>query len=98
MDEKRGTGRTTKQIKEAPKNAVYVWVSGDAHYPRRLARELGREDLEIVGPTWIENYRWRGVGSLNVVIDHAAYSFLTNRQNIVLIEMLHYLSAYKKPE
>lgn len=67
----RGTGTTTHQIKAAPKNATYIWVHGNTHYPELLARTLGRTDLKFVGPDWLNDYRFMGLRDLEIVIDHA---------------------------
>lgn len=73
----RGEGTTTRQMKEAPKGAVFVWCTGHIDYPILLARKIGREDLQIKTPTWLED-RWRGLELTGVVVDHAAR--LTDRQ------------------
>lgn len=77
MNYERGTGHTTRQMLEATKGAVYVWFSNDLSYPRHLAGHLGRTDLQIVGPSWLE---WRAnvQRATYVVIDHATK--LTARQ------------------
>ena len=73
----RGTGETTRQMEAAPKGAVFVWCNGNADYPRLLARKIGRDDLQIQSPRWLEE-RWRGITLTGVVVDHAAR--LTDRQ------------------
>ena len=51
MSNERGTGRTTRQMENAPYGATFVWCSNHGlHYPRMLAKHLGRDDLIIVGP------------------------------------------------
>lgn len=72
----RGTGATTQQMEAAPKGAVFIWY-GHTDYAVQLARKIGREDLQIKSPAWIED-RWRGVPLTGVVVDHAAR--LTDRQ------------------
>ena len=67
------SGKTSEQMKAAPKGAVYVWVNSMLGYPKALARAVGREDLRIVGPHMVEVLRGR-----EMVVDHAAV--LTNRQ------------------
>lgn len=74
----RGTGATTADMVAAPKRAVYIWVNGQLDYPRRLAREWGREDLRIVTPSWLTGGGWMGVRISGLVVDHAAR--LTPRQ------------------
>jgi hypothetical protein len=74
----RRVGNTTRQMEDAPKGAIFVWVNHHLDYPKQLAREIGRVDLKIVSPEWIEDRRWRGVELSGIVLDHAAP--LTNRQ------------------
>lgn len=69
----RGTGRTTKQILAAPQGAVFVWTNAYLSYPKHLAFSLGRQDLLIVPPLWLEHpggYIGRKLTGL--VLDHAA--------------------------
>lgn len=72
-----GRGRTHSQMQEAPQKAVFVWVNGLLDYPKLLAHKIGREDLEIVAPYWLEEH-WRGRELTGLVIDHACQ--LTERQ------------------
>ena len=81
----RQSGRTSEQMKAAPKGAVYVWVNSILGYPKALARSLGREDLRIVGPHMVETLRGRVF-----VVDHAAV--LTNRQ----LECIREGGAYRR--
>ena len=66
----RGTGATTRQIKEAPKGAIFVWCNSHVDYARHLAHFLGRGDLQIVSPETFERIapviRFNGI-----VVDHA---------------------------
>lgn len=66
----RQTGRTTQQMKEAPKGAVFVWNNNHLHYAHGLAHKLGREDLRIVSPSWLHQGHYRGL-DVDVVLDHA---------------------------
>ena len=84
----RGQGTTTQQILNAPKDALFIWMHGDTYYPKGLARKLGREDLEIVGPDFLDWKKWRGRIFTGVVVDHAAE--LTDRQHEALTEILCY--------
>lgn len=71
----RGTGRTTKQMQEASRAAVYVWIEGASmSYVRALAVHLGRTDLQIVRPPDLQNVQRLALnwGSSEIVIDHAA--------------------------
>lgn len=65
----RGTGRTTRQIQQAADGAVFVWCNHALFYPRKLAAALGRYDLRIVGPIWLDSPGHRPPA---VVIDHAS--------------------------
>jgi hypothetical protein len=85
----RGEGTTTKQIKNAPENAVFVWCNNHIEYPKRLALDLGREDVRVVRKDWIlrpNNYKGM---RLEVVFDHA---FKTER--IREREAYRWLSLY----
>jgi hypothetical protein len=73
----RGTGKTTQQMKSAPTGAVFVWCNAHLYYPRMLAKRIGRDDLQIQAPSWLED-RWRGMKMTGLVLDHAAE--LTDRQ------------------
>ena len=73
----RGEGVTTCQMEAAPMGAVFVWCNGRTDYPRLLARKIGRDDLHIKTPEWLEE-RWREIELTGIVVDHAAR--LTDRQ------------------
>jgi len=75
----RGTGRTTKQMQDAPKGAIYIWVNQHLAWPRDLARKLGREDLQIVSPLYVDDFhKLAGRTLTGIVLDHA--TDLTSRQ------------------
>lgn len=76
MDSERGTGRTTKQIKDAPQGAVFVCPPCAVDYIRRLAEHLGRTDLRIERPDYFIRGRWLGL-RFHVVVDHAAPQFFS---------------------
>jgi hypothetical protein len=67
----RGIGTTTKQLKDAPQKALFIWCNNSLYYPCHLANDLGRKDLQIVGPGWIFDKRGLGRDFTAVVIDHA---------------------------
>lgn len=46
----RGDGTTSKQMQEAPKGAIFIWVNAHLWYPKQLAQRLGRTDLKIIAP------------------------------------------------
>jgi len=81
----RGTGITTKQLKEAPKNSIFIWLDNHLSYPKRLCFDLGRKDIEVVQPSWIESDRWRGRVFGGIIVDHA--TILTNKQYDILAEI-----------
>lgn len=69
-----GSGRTTQQMKHAPKNAIFIWVNGWLRYPAELASRLDCCDLKIYAPSVLERgaERLRGLEISGIVIDHAA--------------------------
>lgn len=73
-DAERGTGRTTRQMQAAAKNAIYVWpVDRTTNYAVMLAKFIGRSDLEIVSPLHFSDRRsecLRGRIISEIVIDH----------------------------
>jgi hypothetical protein len=72
IDTERGTGRTTKQMVNAPHGAVFVSCHPSAvAHDRELAQKHGRADLKIVAPRWLET-GWIGHELTGVVVDHAA--------------------------
>lgn len=86
----RRAGKTTQQILSAPAGAIFVWVSGDVSYPKRLAEELGRRDLTFVGPSFASSEKWRGFDR-EIVADHAVWDHLTNsNERGAFSEMLAY--------
>jgi hypothetical protein len=75
----RGSGRTTQQLQAAARGSVFIWCSRDTHYPKMLAEKIGRSDLIIVGPSWLE-HGWIGVEISGLTIDHAAVEVLSAEQ------------------
>lgn len=73
----RNLGKTTKQLIDAPKNSIYVWVNGKVDYPKRLAAYLGRDDIKIVPQSFIGDQKLRGINN-PIVLDHAVH--LTHEQ------------------
>lgn len=71
VHEYRGMGRTTAQIQALPKGGVFVWCNNKLEYPKLLAKKLGREDIHVVGPSWITNRDWRGMELKALEADHA---------------------------
>jgi hypothetical protein len=69
-DPESGTGRTTKQMRDAPQRAAFVWpVWGSISYAHDLARHLGRVDLTIITPSGLGDFREGQYPAL--VVDHA---------------------------
>lgn len=76
----RQSGLTTAQMREAPHGAIFVWVNGNLSYPRHLARSLGREDLQIVPLSWLQERNAR-TPTTGVVLDHAACMFMNQEHS-----------------
>lgn len=76
----RQTGRTTRQLKAAPRNAHYVApTSSSVHYILDLCWKLQRTDIRVVGPSWLETESYRGLKPSEVVMDHATWGFISQR-------------------
>lgn len=73
MSKDRQTGRTTRQLEEAPQGTIFVWYNGHTDYPHALARKLGREDIKIKPFSWLDERNVRGLRGTNVVLDHATW-------------------------
>ena len=71
--EKRGSGETTRQMREAPEKAVFVCPTHSTTYYKALARHLNRDDLEIrPADVFLRDgniFRGRRISAL--VLDHA---------------------------
>lgn len=92
MDSHRGTGRTTRQLMDAPINAVFICGgSCELGYVTNLAVRLERGDIRVETPRYFE-YAWQGMRR-PVVIDHAAYPLFTSRQATGMRECKVYLSS-----
>lgn len=93
-DFERGTDRTTRQIEQAPKDAVYVCPSvRSISYHRKLAVYLGRQDLVNVSPYWFTDQSWRG-RRRSVILDHATLSAMNDRQIYEYRACMDYLSSF----
>ena len=66
----RGKGNTLGQMAAAPLGAVFVWPTRDLSYPIQLAQSIGRGDLEIRGPSFLDG-RSRGQKFVAIILDHA---------------------------
>lgn len=91
----RPEGKTTAQIRTAPRDALFIWHSPDTGYARRLAAHLGRDDLEFVGPSVLDaaGRRIRGRTFGGIVVDHHAHEMLSADQLAVLAELLGAIAA-----
>lgn len=68
----RQTGRTTRQLTDAPYRAIYICHNiGNIDYTRSLAAKLGRLDIRFDTPTFFKSGRYRGLKKSQIVIDHA---------------------------
>lgn len=100
-ESKRGTGRTREQLKNAPRNAIFVWANNiNAHYAVALAASLGRHDLSVFPLNILSNaevHKIRGYGRTGViVIDHDAEVKLTDAMRSNL-KGLEYKVVYYTP-
>jgi hypothetical protein len=73
-------GRTTRQMVEAPEGAFFVWVNHQLGYPQHLAYHLGRRDLKVVSPGWVDGVRQQGMHRESVVVDHACELSMAQEQ------------------
>lgn len=67
----RGNGKTTKQMLNTKPHGLFIWCNDALHYPKRLAIQLGRKDIRVVGPNFVMGEGWRGICYPEVVLDHA---------------------------
>jgi hypothetical protein len=89
--ETRGTGRTTKQLLDAPPNAIYIWPTYQTGYVKQLAAHLGRTDLEFHGPSFLRRDYLARPGQA-IVLDHAAWESMSTN------ELLRYFDAKDRYE
>ena len=79
----RELGKTTQQMQSAPRHSIYIWPTRcSMGYAKHLAQSLGRDDLVLVTPEWLDSQRWRGLTLYGIVVDHAVW--LTPKQRIHL--------------
>jgi len=71
MSGTRQSGITTRQMKEAPRGAIYVWPNNILTYPAMLAKRIGRDDLKICSPSGFTIERVLRDRIEDYVIDHA---------------------------
>lgn len=71
--------RETIRIIRALRNGgIFVWGNKLIAYPKHLAASIGRADVTVVGPEWLEEQRYRGLELSDIAVDHSAN--LTNGQ------------------
>lgn len=93
--ELRQSGRSTQQMIDAPRGAIYIWPNAIAYYPNKLAQHLRRTDLVIVSPSILDGNAIRLSGQrAEVVVDHAAV--LTEDQEHALKNWRALLAAGKQ--
>lgn len=68
----RRTGETTKIIQSLRNGGIFVWCTKLIAYPKHLAASIGRADVTVVGPEWLEEQRYRGMKLSDIAIDHSA--------------------------
>lgn len=87
-DEDRGSGRTSDQMRAAPKGALFIWVNDRSiGYARHLAHHLGRDDLDIRPVSVLDRAeRLLGLQFPAVVFDHAVR--ITDRQGEALDRLM----------
>jgi hypothetical protein len=69
----RQIGRTSQQMTDAPLGSVFVWCNSRTAYPKELAIQLGRDDLQVVPLLWLDGRNVRGRTFTGVIVDHAAH-------------------------
>lgn len=90
IEQLRGSGQTTRAMREAPKNAVYVWCNSVLLYPRRLAAAIGRSDLQIEMPSFLSE-RAFGRNYSGIVMDHATWKMATSEQIAIYMKLEQYI-------
>lgn len=90
----RGSGRTTRQMRDAPTGAIYIWCNQHFIYPKNLAREIGRSDLKIISPGQAETYI-RGVRR-PIVIDHAIPDYYPHALCWELLQEIRFRNGLNK--
>jgi hypothetical protein len=91
IDVDSGIGRTSKQIREAPIGALYIWPNkdcGSLSYVGRLATYLGRTDLRVRPVDHLAVSQWWRGYAVGIVIDHAALELMGSRHWRAYFEIL----------
>lgn len=96
MKGKRNSGRSTKQMLEAPQNAFYVSSHVNAaRVHAQLSTLLGRSDLQHRTLMWVQFRRYLGSKEF-IIVDHAVE--LTNRHYEYLQAHNHRVSLIKEEQ
>ncbi len=78
-DQNRGTGRTTRQLKELPIDGYFVVHTRKAiGHAKNLACHLGRSDIKVVGPEFLLQNRWHGLSLTGIDVDHWCFEAIRN--------------------
>lgn len=95
MREERQTGRTTEQMLAAEQDSFYLCSEVELNYAMNLANDIGRKDLRVVSPSWLERNAWRGRILTGFTVDHDTQ--LTAMQTIELERCIAYQLAKGVP-
>jgi hypothetical protein len=86
--------RTTEQLLAAPREAFFVCLTmGAVQLVRKLAGNLGRDDLTIVSADWLSGGRFRKRTVRGIVIDHAAAAVMNSAQRRGYRQALEYIRS-----
>ena len=82
----RGSGRTTKQMKAAKKNSIFIWCNNHLSFARTLASQINRQDLVLHRLSILDDPRHlRGLKIVDVVVDHAAELTAIQSKNLSVL-------------
>jgi hypothetical protein len=70
LDKDTARGRTTKQLKAAHRDGIYICHGSSAYY-RALLKFIERPDIRLVGSSWLNNSSKGFDASKPVYVDHA---------------------------
>jgi hypothetical protein len=73
-------GRTSQQLLNAPRGAVFVWCTNNLAYIRALALHHGRTDLMLVGKSELVQVLCSGRKAVDV--DHALWMTTEERARL----------------
>lgn len=93
-DPNRGTGRTTRQMRELPQGGIFVVAHAPMRsYARALAQHLGRPDIRVETIYWFKGVGWRGLRPTGVAVDHFTREYV--RQNNLWRELEAWMVAWE---